>query len=193
MQHAAVPYQTWTGKQSNSCLACVWLLSSPSHGLLGVSVGSSKSAEVLTNEHSQCFPAHIRNEGLGIMLYIAWLVGPALGFHLTVAFGVCGGSILGVGTEEIKSKVEAAISGINHSFPVLLIVSKHFSPLSPRFYKEPTLMVVVCHLSRLYPQIQQSFVLGINACSLTIQETSTHCAMRRTTMDEQTYSVQRSI
>ena len=78
------------------------------------------------------------------------------GSHLVVAFGVCDGPILGVGTGEIKSKVEAAISGINHPFQALSIVSKPFSPLSPHLNKEPILAVVVCHIPRQYPHFQQS-------------------------------------
>lgn len=52
-------------------------------------------------------------------------------------------------------------------------------------------MVIVCHTSRLCLHFQRSFALGINACSLIISKTSTHCAMRRTTRKKQTSPVQR--
>ena len=41
-------------------------------------MGSFESAELLTNELSQSYPAHICDEGLDIILHNAWLVGLAL-------------------------------------------------------------------------------------------------------------------
>ena len=69
-------------------------------------------------------------------------------------------------------------------------MSKHFPTLLLHLHKEIVPVVVVCHTPRLCLHCWRSFASGINACSLTISETSTHYAMRRTTMEKQTPSVQ---